>query len=80
MDSPVTFTAGSAIDSRQNIMNVNITDDLMVEETETFFMTLVAVGGPPGNLRIDPDFSVATVTIIDNDGECTCSRAGICCN
>ena len=49
-------------------MNILITNDNIVEGTETFFMTLTAVPGP-GNPQIDPQLSVATIFIIDDDGE-----------
>ena len=64
----VTYTVGSALNSRQNIMDIPINDDAIVEGTETFTVTLSAVAGP-GNPQIDPLLSVATVFIIDNDGE-----------
>ena len=68
VNSLVTFTPGSAINSRQNIMNILITNDNIAECTETFFMTLTAVAGL-GNPQIDPQLSVATIIIIDDDGE-----------
>ena len=49
-------------------MNIPITNDNIVEGIETFFMTLIPVPGP-GNPQIDPQLSVATIIIIDNDGE-----------
>ena len=64
----VTYTVGSALNSRQNIMDIPINDDAIVEGTESFTVTLSAVVGP-GNPQVDPLFSVATVFIIDNDGE-----------
>ena len=49
-------------------MDIPINDDAIVEGTESFTVTLSAVSGP-GNPQIDPLLSVATVFIIDNDGE-----------
>ena len=63
-DDEVTFTAGSTIDSRQDIMGITITDDINVEGDETFFLILVPVLGP-GNPQINP--LAATITIVDND-------------
>ena len=50
-------------------MDIPINDDAIVEGTESFTVTLSAVVGP-GNPQVDPLLSVATVFIIDNDGEC----------
>ena len=66
LNSLVTFTVGSVIDSRQHIMDIPIIDDDNVEGDETFTVTLTPVPGP-GNPQINPLLSVATVTIIDND-------------
>ena len=49
-------------------MDIPINDDAIVEGTESFTVTLFAVAGP-GNPQVDPLLSVATVFIIDNDGE-----------
>ena len=68
VDSRVTYTVGSALNSRQNIMAIPINDDAIVEGTESFTVTLSAVAGA-GNPQVDPLLSVATVFIIDNDGE-----------
>ena len=51
-------------------MNIPITNDNIAEGTETFFMTLTAVAGP-GNPQIDPQLSVATIIIFDDDREYT---------
>ena len=51
-------------------MNILITNDNIVEGIETFFMTLTAVPGP-GNPQIDPQLFLATIIIIDDDGEYT---------
>ena len=59
------FTVGSAINSKQNITKIFINKDAIVEEDEAFTVTLAARG--PGNPQINPLFSVATITIIDND-------------
>ena len=66
LDDEVTITVGSVINSRQDIMNIFIIDDDNVEGDETFTMTLTPVPGP-GNPQINPQFSVATVTIIDKE-------------
>ena len=49
-------------------MIIPIIDDNIVEGIETFFMTLVPGQGNP---QIDPQMSVATIIIIDDDGEYT---------
>ena len=49
-------------------MAIPINDDAIVEGTESFTVTLSAVAGA-GNPQVDPLLSVATVFIIDNDGE-----------
>ena len=64
----VEYTVGSALNSRQNIMDIPINDDAIVEGTESFTVTLSAVAGA-GNPQVNPLLSVATVFIIDNDGE-----------
>ena len=66
LNSLVTFTVGSGINSRQDIMDITITDDAIAEGDETFTVTLTPVEGP-GNPQINPLLSVATITIIDND-------------
>ena len=68
VNSLVTYTVGSALNSRQNIMDIPINDDAIVEGTESFTVTLSAVAGP-GNPQVNALLSVATVFIIDNDGE-----------
>ena len=66
LNSLVTFTVGSVINSGKDIMDITITDDVNVEGDETFTVTLTPVPGP-GNPQINPLLSVATITITDND-------------
>ena len=61
------FTAGSAVNSLQVIVNLTILDDFLIEGDETFFVTLSR--GPQTTVDVAIDPSVATVTIIDNDCE-----------
>ena len=66
-DYPVIFPAGS---TRANF-SIPITDDDIFESDETFFLTLV-IPQPAQNIGVmrgDP--FMATVTIIDDDGECS---------
>ena len=60
---PVTFS--SAPD--QICITISISDDEVVEETESFTVTLVTED--PAVLIIQP---FASVTIIDSTGKCTC--------
>ena len=66
-DYPVIFPAGSTKES----FSIPITDDDIFETDETFFLTLVIP--PPaqviGVMRGDP--FMATVTIINDEGECS---------
>ena len=66
-DYPVIFPAGS---TKENF-SIPIVDDDIVELDETFFLTLV-IPQPAqdiGVMRADP--YMATVTIINDDGECS---------
>ena len=47
-------------------MDIIITDDDIADRDETFTVILAPVPGP-GNPQINPQLSVATITIIDND-------------
>ena len=64
---PVNFTAGS---TKANF-SIPITDDDIFENAETFFLTLVIPQQAQdiGVMRGDP--FMATVTIIDDEGECS---------
>ena len=66
-DYPVIFPAGS---TKANF-SIPITDDDIFELDETFFLTLVIPQSAQaiGVMRSDP--FMATVTIIDDDGECS---------
>ena len=66
-DYPVIFPAGSTKES----FSIPIVDDVTFETDETFFLTLV-IPQPAqdiGVMRGDP--FMATVTIINDDGECS---------
>ena len=67
IDGEGEFTAGSAVNSLQVIVNLTILDDLIIEGDETFFVTLSRGTQTTVDVTIDP--SLATVTIIDNDCE-----------
>ena len=60
----VTFSAG--INSSQ--LNIVITDDNILEDDETFNLTIDQSSLPDGVVVVDP--SQVTVTIVDDDGEC----------
>jgi len=60
----VTFSAG--VTSSQ--LNIAITDDNILEPDESFTITIDQSTLPNGVMVVDP--SEATVTIVDDDGEC----------
>ena len=60
----VIFSAGVNLSQ----LNILITDDNILEDDETFNLTINQSSLPDGVVVVDP--SQVTVTIMDNDGEC----------
>ena len=63
MSATVTFSAGSSVGSKQCVC-VSIIDDVKLEETEQFFVSLTTLQPCIG---IENDFDVATIMITDNE-------------
>ena len=66
-DYPVIFPAGSTKES----FSIPITDDDIVELDETFFLTLMIPQPAQDTGVMRGDTYMATVTIINDDGECS---------
>ena len=58
--------------SRRACVTVDITDDTVAENLETFSAMLVISSNSPDRLTITP--SVTVVAILDNDGEFYCQN------
>ena len=52
---------------RRSCVNVSIVDDLVLENTESFFVSLERAAGLDARIRLDP--VEAEIEIIDNDSE-----------
>ena len=59
-------TFGATTTNQRECVSLNILDDDIFEDAENFMIELASAISP---LEIDPDRSMATVIIIDRDGE-----------
>ena len=64
VSSPLTFPATTSTDDSMQCISINITDDLVFEESETFTVTVTTTNG--GVTLGNGD---ATVNITDNEGQ-----------
>ena len=65
MSTPLMFNVTISASSRSELFNVDIIDDMIQEDNETFNIVIRLL---PSCLSLSPGASSATVTIIDNDG------------
>ena len=66
VSSPLTFPATTSSDDVMQCINVSITDDSVFEESETFTVTVTTA-----NPRVTLGNNDTTVTITDNEGQCS---------
>ena len=56
----------------ESCIRIPITDDMMVEQRESFFVSLQRTEGLDTRIQIDPDFDEKEVTIVDDDSKYYC--------
>ena len=56
----------------ESCISIPITDDMMVEQRESFFVSLQRTEGLDTRIQIDSNFEEKEVTIVDDDSKYYC--------